>query len=149
MHEQRISRSTLYASPLVSRTNLEFLTEQRRVRGITPAPLRAVVRLQSFSTMQTVHSAATGHESPREMQHQLIYAPVWKSQRGDAIRLEGRLVDVTWGKSKRERRTRREKQGYTSWGEAKGREGKRETEKGREREGKVASTSRYPTRPPV
>lgn len=95
MHEERISRSTLYESPLVSRTNLEFLTEQRRVQGITPAPLRAVVRLQSFSTMQTVHSAATGHETPREMQHQLIYAPVWKSQRGDAIRLEGRLVDVT------------------------------------------------------
>lgn len=69
--------------------------EQRWIRGITPAPLRAVVRLQSFSTMQTVHSTATGHESPGEMQHQLIYAPVWKSQRGDAIRLEGRLVDVT------------------------------------------------------
>ncbi|KYM88847.1 hypothetical protein ALC53_02612 [Atta colombica] len=40
--------------------------------------------------MQTVHSTATGHESPGGMQHQLIYAPVWKSQRGDAIRLEGR-----------------------------------------------------------
>jgi len=92
----------------VSRTNTESLTEQHRIRGITRAPLRAAVRLQSSSTMQTVHSTATGHESPGGTQHQLIYAPVWKSQRGDAIRLEGRgggraSVDVTRGKSKRER----------------------------------------------
>lgn len=92
----------------------EFLTEQRRIRGITLAPLRAVVRLQSFSTMQTVHSTATGHESPGGMQHQLIYAPVWKSQRGDAIRLVGRLVDVTWGKSKRERVGERDRRGARS-----------------------------------
>lgn len=68
-----------------------FRAQRRRIRGITPAPLRAAVRLQNASTMQTVHSTATGHGSPREMQHQLTYAPVWKSQRGDAIHLEGRL----------------------------------------------------------
>lgn len=63
-----------------------------RIRGITGAPLRAAVRLQNASTMQTVHSTATGHESPRGMQHRLSYAPVWKSQRGDAI--DGGVVEV-------------------------------------------------------
>lgn len=79
----------------MSQANSEFLAVHRRIQGITPAPLRAAVRLHSFSTMQTVHSTATGHGSPGGLQHQLIYAPVWKSRRGDAIRLEGRLVDVT------------------------------------------------------
>lgn len=96
--EEQISGRMLFtsASAIVAGTNTEFLTEQHWIRGITRAPLRAAVRLRSFSTMQTVHSTATGHGSPGGTQHQLIYAPVWKSQRGDAIRLRGGLLDVTW-----------------------------------------------------
>lgn len=68
-----------------------FHAQRCRKRGNTRAPLRAAVRLQNASTLQTVHSTATGHESPRGLQYQLTYAPVWKSQYGDALRLESRL----------------------------------------------------------